>query len=97
MLGRSSVLAERAVIRDLVAGDNVVWAGTSGGFLLGFHPLTADVLVVHRKSFSLTSILSLSRGQLLTFGRGILGLEEENELDERTSAMFTLWVSYITG
>ena len=95
VLGRSSVQVGHASIRDVVAGASAVWVCTSGGHLLGFHPLTADVLVVQRRSFSLSFVLPLCGRQLLTFGRGALGLEEEEE-EENSLALFTVWDSYIS-
>ena len=96
MLGHSTVREDSAAMTDVRAGTGVVWAVTQGGHLLGFHPLTADVLVVHHKASSLRLVLPLSERRLITFGCGILGVEEEEE-ESRTAANFTIWDSYTTN
>ena len=78
----------------LAASSQALWVVTQGGHLLAFNPLTADVLLVHRKKCSLSSIVPLSTGKVMTFGEGTVGEEEGEEL-QVTTGLFTVWENYI--
>ena len=67
--------------------------------MLAFNPISADVLLVHRKKCSLSSLICLSSSKLMTFGEGVLGEEEEGDGEGEESqvitGMFTVWENYI--
>ena len=83
---------EVAEVTALAASPEAMWVGTRGGHLVAFDPCSAAVLLVHRRHTHLSSIVPLSGGRLLTFGRGEgVGEEEEEEL----AGMFIVWTSFI--
>lgn len=75
----------------MASGREALWVGTKGGHLLAFNPLTADVLLVHKRKSSILSIVCLSGKKLMTFGEGVLGEEGEGQV----TGVFTVWESYI--
>ena len=95
VVGRSAAKAESGVVTDMQASTDAMWVTTKGGHLLGFHPLSADVLTVHHKAASLDLVLSLSDSRLITFGSGFIG--DENEDDGIATAKFSIWDSYLNS
>ena len=85
--------ASKACVTDIVRGHNVVWVSTNGGHLLSFDPLTADVILVHRREQHITHALCLYGKQVVTFAKGTIGLATEE--DDEISGLFTVWTDYI--
>ena len=96
-MGRSGIPVSKAIVTDIVPGHDVVWVGTNGGHLLSFNPLTADVLLVHRREQSITNILCLSNRQIVTFGKGIIGETSVEDVEGDVSGLFTVWTNYINA
>lgn len=95
ILGKSSVSMVKAAVTDLAAGPKALWVGTKGGHLLAFDPVTADVLLVHQRKCSFSSIVCLSDKKVVTFGEGFVGGEEEEGSGQQITGMFTVWENYI--
>ena len=94
ILGRSGVLTAQAVVMEITTGCGCVWVGTRGGHLMAFNPLTFDILLVHQRQTSVTTIVCLSEREVVTFGEGVIG-ERSEEGEVVTTGMFTVWRSFI--
>lgn len=79
------------MVTAIASGPNALWVGTKGGHLVAFNPVTADVLLVHQKPSSISLIVCLSAKRLVTFGEGVLGEGEGQEV----VGLFTVWENYI--
>ena len=95
ILGKSNVPVAKAAVTDLAASPKALWVGTKGGHLLAFDPVTADVLLVHHRRCSISSIVCLSDKKVVTFGEGFVGGEEEGVAGQEITGMFTVWENYI--
>ena len=73
----------------------MVWVSTSGGHLLSFNPITADVLLVHRREQYITHTLCLYDNQLVTFAKGTIGMETDDEGE--LCGMYTVWTDYVNA
>ena len=94
ILSKAHEPASKAAVTALASGSRALWVVTKGGHLLAFDPVSADVLLVHRKKCSLSSLVCLSSNKLITFGEGALGAEEGEE-SQVITGMFTVWENYI--
>ncbi len=96
ILSKAHEPSSKAAVTALAASSQALWVVTKGGHLLAFNPVTADVLLVHRKKCSLSSIIPLSAGKVMTFGEGVVGEEEEEgEGSQVITGLFTVWENYI--
>lgn len=86
-----------AAVTGMASGCSAVWVVTGGGHMLAFDPVTADVLLVHHRSCSFSSVVCLSDKKVVTFGEGLVGGAEGAVLGEgqETTGMFTVWEEYI--
>ena len=68
--------------------------GTRGGHLIAFDPLTSEVLLVHRRHASISAIVWVNEGQLVSFGQGPVSDDSGEGTD--ATGMFTVWTSYLS-
>lgn len=99
ILSRSGILVAKANVTAIVSGHDLVWVGTKGGHLLSFNPLTADLLLVHRRDQSLSNIVCLSDKQIVTFAKWVIGesADDDNDEDRDVSGLFTVWTNYVNA
>lgn len=82
-----------ASITDLVSSGEAVWAGTNGGHVITFDPVSADVLLVHRRYCHVSALVCVGTEQVVVFGRErVEGVDGEAD-DDKT--VFTVWDSYV--
>ena len=90
ILGKNCSLPE-AFITDLVSSGEAVWAATDGGHVIVFDPVSADILLVHRRYSHVSCLVCVGTEQVVVFGRErVEGVEKDEE-----QTVFTVWDSYM--
>ena len=89
----SSSTPAQAVVSTVISSPEAVWVGTRGGHLIAFDQLTSEVLLVHRRHASISAVVRVKQGQLVSFGQSLISEVEGEESND--TGMFTVWTSYL--
>lgn len=72
---------DRIDITAINIARDVLWVGTNGGYLFGFHATSCDLLVMRQQHLAIEDMVLLSNHQhLVTFGKSssLQGISDEN-------------------
>lgn len=78
------------IVTITVAGQ-VLWVGTNGGYLFGFHATSCDLLVMRRQHLAIEDMVLLNNHRhMVTFGKSnsLQGISDEN------NGSFMVWELY---
>ena len=78
-------------IAAVTVAGNMLWVGTSGGYLFGFHASSCDLLVMRRQHLAIEDMVLLNNHHhMVTFGKSnsLQGISDEN------NGSFMVWELY---
>lgn len=76
-----------------MSSGEAIWAATTGGHVITFDPVSADILLVHQRYSHISALVCVSTEQVVVFGRERIESADDNLYDEQT--VFTVWDSYV--